>query len=89
MVDENTKLLTVYDANGKEVTIQVIFTFVIPDLQKRYVVYTFDKDMQGEKVDVLISEVDPETYHIKEISEEEIPTVLEFYKQVKNTLLTE
>ncbi len=88
-MNEDKRILTVYDEKGKPVTVQVLFTFLIPDQNRRYIVYTFDLDkkVENDSVDVLISEVDVETYKIKEIPESDIQMVIDYYQQIKRTLI--
>ena len=86
-MDMENKTLTIYDENGKEIKIKVMFTFTTQNTNKRYVVYTLDDSKETDPVNILISEVDTETYRIKEIPENEIPTVIEYYKQIKKTVL--
>ncbi len=87
MID-NEGRLTVIDENNNKIDVFVLFIFEREELNKKYVAYTLDHDIEGkEDINILISEIDPETNQIKSINEEEMPMVKELYEEAKKTIL--
>ena len=83
MIDERKGQITILDEHDVPVTVQLLFTFSIQKYNKRYIVYTYDLNTDKEDVDVLISEIDYDTYRIKEINKDEIPMIMEVYRQIR------
>ena len=87
MIDRNEGIIKVLDSINNERTVNVIFSFEVPEFKKRYIAYTFEAESDKEDIDVLISEMDYDTYEIKKIPIEEIDLVLEYYNTTKELLL--
>ncbi len=81
MIDEKKGQITILDEQSNPLTVQLLFMFSIQN--KRYIVYTYELNTDKEDINVLISEIDCETYHVKEIAKEDIPMIMETYRQIK------
>lgn len=75
--------------NGEQIKIEIVLSFKIEEYNKQYIAYTINNDNIQDDVPLLISEIDPVTQKIKNISENEKSIVLETYNQVKNSILNE
>ena len=71
----------VYKENGEEITIEIILSFNIEELNKSYIAYTLNDDGQSDNVAVFISEYDGK--NIKDIANDEAKIVLEYYNAAK------
>lgn len=77
--------------NGKKNIVNILGGFKIEELNKEYVMCTFDSDLSSDKVSVVILEtetIDNEIY-LKDIEEEETEMVLLFYNRMKEESLSE
>ena len=79
--------ITVENENHEAITIQVLYTFDNEENKKRYVVYTPDINNKKNTVNILISELDYDTYELKDIDEDEVEMVMQYYKASKEELL--
>ena len=76
--------------NGKEVTVEIIGGFRVEDLDKEYVLCTYDDDNESEKVLMVILEVELDEFSNRSLvsipdSEKEI--VLNCYNAIKEDIL--
>ena len=71
----------VYKEDGEEIAIEIILSFEIEELNKKFIAYTLNDDGNSETVPVFISEYDGK--NIKDISNEEADLVLEYYNSAK------
>lgn len=85
----NDGSITVTNEEGKELKVYVLFNFEVVEFKKKYIAYTTNMDSESNEVDVLISEIDYDTYEIKSIPVEDMEHVLEIYKNIKESLLAE
>ena len=83
MINSNDGTITVLNKDNEFVKIQIIFSFEIPEFKKRYIAYTYEANKESDEIDVLISEMDWDTYEIKNIPKNEIDLVLEYYNNAK------
>ncbi len=67
--------------DGETITVDIILGFEIEELNKKYIAYTINDNGEDEEVDVLISEV--ENNSLKNIPDEEINIILEYYNEAK------
>lgn len=74
----------VYKEDGEEIAIEIILSFNVEEFNKSYIAYTLNDDGQSENVAVFISEYDGK--NIKDISNEEAKTVLEYYNAAKELI---
>lgn len=74
---------------GQEITIEILLSFKIEELNKQYVVYTINDDNISEDVSVIISEIYYENNipKIKSINEDEKEMVILFYNDIKNSIV--
>ena len=72
----------VYKEDGEEIAIEIILSFEIEELNKKFIAYTLNDDGNSETVPVFISEYDGK--NIKDISNEEADLVLEYYNSAKD-----
>lgn len=70
--------------NGEAITVEIILSFEIEELNKKYIAYTLNDDGKEEDVDVLISEVN--NNKLISIPAEEIPVVLKYYENAKELI---
>lgn len=68
--------------NGETITIEIILSFVVEELKKSYIAYTFNDDGKSDSVEVFISEID-ENNNIKSIPFKEKDMVMEVYEKAK------
>ena len=87
MIDKEKGIISVINDKNEIVNIQVILVFEIEELNKKYVVYTFDSNKDTEDIDIIISEFDQEKNEIASIDENEKEIVMEYYNSVKDNLL--
>jgi uncharacterized protein YrzB (UPF0473 family) len=71
--------------NGETIAIEIIFSFVVEELNKKYIAYTFNDDGKSESVEVFISEID-ENNNIKSIPFNEKEMVMEVYEKAKELI---
>ena len=74
--------------NGEDIVIDILFSFEVEELQKRYIAYTLNDDGVSENVVVLLSEID-QNNHIKDIYEEDKDLVFEAYNTAKELIMGE
>jgi len=74
----------VYKEDGEEIAIEIILSFEIEELNKKFIAYTLNDDGSSETVPVFISEYDGK--NIKDISNEEADLVLEYYNAAKELI---
>jgi len=74
---------------GQEITIEIILSFIIEELNKEYVVYTINDDGISNDVNIIISEIEyiNNIPKIKSIPEEEKEMVILFYNNVKKSIV--
>lgn len=70
--------------DGEAITVEIILSFEIEELNKKYIAYTLNDDDKEEDVDVLISEVN--NNKLISIPAEEIPVVLKYYENAKELI---
>ena len=70
--------------DGESITVEIILSFEIEELNKKYIAYTLNDNEEDEDVDVLISEI--EDNKIKSVPEDEIEMVLEYYENAKSLI---
>ena len=87
MIDKEKGIISVINDKNEIVNIQVILVFEIEELNKKYVVYTFDSNKDTVDIDIIISEFDQEKNEIASIDENEKEIVMEYYNSVKDNLL--
>ena len=75
--------------DGETIKIEIILSFEVEELHKKYIVYTINDDGTSPVETILISEVNPKTNRLKEIPKDEMNTVLEVYEQVKNKIVND
>lgn len=76
--------------NGKEVFVEVIGGFRVEDLDKEYVLCTYDDDKESEKVLMVILEVELDEFgnrNLVSIPDEEKEIVLNCYNAIKQEIL--
>lgn len=75
--------------NNKDVNVEIIGGFKIEDLNKEYVLCSFDDNKDSDKEAVVICEIERENdiVTLRDIPQEETDMVLLFYKTVKSDLL--
>lgn len=80
--------IIVKDNQGNDITIEIITTFNLKELNKNYVVYTLNDDGVSEEVTVLINEyvLENEQPKIIPIPEEETAMVLAFYNTIRENI---
>ena len=71
--------------DGGTITIDLILSFEINELNKKYIVYTLNDNGLDEDVDVFISEL--ENNKIKSIPNNEVEMVLEYYENAKSLVV--
>ena len=71
--------------DGGTITIDLILSFEINELNKKYIVYTLNDNGLDEDVDVFISEL--ENNKIKNIPNNEVEMVLEYYENAKSLVV--
>ena len=74
----------VYKENGEEIVIEIILSFEVEELNKKYIAYTLNDDGVSDNVAVFISEYDGNT--IKDISNDDAELVLEYYNAAKELI---
>lgn len=75
---------------GKEISVEVIGGFRVEDLDKEYVLCTYDDDAESEKVLMVILEVQLDEFGnrmLVSIPDEEKEIVLNCYQAIKNDIL--
>ena len=72
--------------NGENITIDVLMSFHVDELQKKYIAYTLNDDGVSEDVMVFISEID-ENNHIKDIYEEDKDLVFQAFDAAKELIM--
>ena len=75
---------------GKEISVEVIGGFRVEDLDKEYVLCTYDDDAESEKVLMVILEVQLDEFGSRmllSIPDEEKEIVLNCYQAIKNDIL--
>ena len=72
--------------NGEDIVIDILLSFEVEELQKKYIAYTLNDDGVSENVVVLISEID-QNNHIKDIYEEDKDLVFEAYNTAKELIM--
>lgn len=80
--------INVKDHEGNDITIEIITTFTLKELNKNYVVYTINDDGISENVTVLINEfiLENEQPKIVPIPKEETKMVLAFYNTIRENI---
>ena len=80
--------ISVKDNQGNDITIEIITTFNLKELNKNYVVYTLNDDGVSEEVTVLINEyvLENDQPKIIPIPEEETAMVLAFYNTIRENI---
>ena len=80
--------IVVKNNQGEELTIEIITTFNLKELNKNYVVYTLNDDGISEEVTVLINEyvLENDQPKIIPIPEEETAMVLAFYNTIRENI---
>lgn len=80
--------LTVLDVEGNELNIEILLTFRVEEINKKYVVYTIDDDGVSEEVTLLINEFIMENNQPKvvPIPKEEVNLVLTFYNNLRGNI---
>lgn len=76
--------------NGKEVSVEVIGGFRVEDLDKEYVLCTYDDDKSSDKVLMVILEVELDEFgnrNLVSIDDSEKEIVLNCYNAIKNDIL--
>lgn len=76
--------------DGKEVNVEVIGGFRVEDLDKEYVLCTYDDDKESEKVLMVILEVELDEFgnrNLVSIPDEEKEIVLNCYNAIKQDIL--
>ena len=81
--------ITVTNEEGNELKVYVLFSFEVVEFKKKYVAYTTNMESESNEADVLISEIDYDTNEIRSIPAGDMEHVLEIYKNIKETLLSE
>ena len=89
MINKDEGSITVFDEDNNSTKVHFIFDFEVPEFNKRYLVYTLNANSQTEGVDILISEIDFNTYEIKSIPEKDLTTVIECYNNIVNMMTNE
>ena len=79
-------VVKVKNENGEEIKIEIILSFSVEELNKRYIAYTLNDDGKKPKVAVLISEIDSNN-KIKNIPFEERKLVMAAYNGAKDLVL--
>ena len=69
--------------NGESIKIEIILSFIVKELNKKYIAYTINDDGQKKLVAVMISEIDDNGL-LKEIPEKEKNLVINAYKNAKD-----
>ena len=72
--------------NGEEIRIEIILSFNVEELNKRYIAYTLNDDGKKSVVAVLISEIDSNN-RIKDIPFEERELVMTAYNSAKELVM--
>ena len=75
--------------DGETIKIEIILSFEVEELHKKYIVYTINDDGESEVETILISEINPKTNRLREIPENEMDKVLEIYNQVKEKIMND
>ena len=80
--------IVVKNYQGEELTIEILATFNLKELNKNYVVYTLNDDGVSEEVTVLINEyvLENDQPKIIPIPEEETAMVLAFYNTIRENI---
>ena len=80
--------LTVRDVEGNELNIEILITFRVEELNKKYVVYTIDDDGVSEEVTLLINEfiIENNQPKVVPIPKEEVNLVLTFYNNLRENI---
>lgn len=75
--------------NGKEIDVDVIGGFEIPDLDKKYILCSYDDDKSSNDALVMIYEIEniDGIENLVSIKDEEKELVLKFYESFKESLL--
>ena len=76
--------------NGKEVSVEVIGGFRVEDLDKEYVLCSYDDDKDSDKVLMVILEVEEDEFGnriLVSIPDEEKEIVLNCYNAIKQNIL--
>lgn len=75
--------------NGKEIDVDVIGGFEIPDLDKKYILCSYDDDKSSEDALVMIYEIEniDGIENLVSIKDEVKELVLKFYESFKESLL--
>ena len=87
MIDQSKGTIEIVDENNKKVKIQVLFSFEATEYKKKYVVYTTDLNNEDDEIEILISEINPDTFEIKSIPDDEADSVMELYESAKQMIL--
>jgi len=88
MINKNEGTITLVDENNNSYRVQAILEFEVVELNKKYIVYTFDNNKNKDEYDVMISEFNSDTNEIIKIPENEKEFVLECYANLKESLLS-
>lgn len=75
--------------NGEKVSVEVILSFSIEEVNKNYIAYTINDDDSHEKAIVLISEIDIQTNKLKSIDDSDKEMVLATYNEIKMKIFEE
>ena len=80
--------VTVHDAEGNALNIEILATFRIEEIKKQYVIYTLNDDGVSEDVTLLINEyvIGNDQPKIVPIPKEEVNLVLTFYNNLRNNI---
>ena len=75
--------------NGKKLDVEIIGGFEIQDLEKSYVLCSYDDDENSEEAFVVIMEVvnNEDGMNLVSIPDDEMDAVLAFYQSMKKALL--
>ena len=83
--DMNTKIINVINANGAEVQAEVLATFLVEDLSKKYIIYTLNEENENGMVKIYVAELREEngTYNLISIdSDDEWNMIKEIMKKM-------
>lgn len=74
--------------NGEDIVIDILLSFEVEELHKRYIAYTLNDDGVSENVVIMISEID-DNNHIVDVYEEDKDLVFEAYNAAKELIMEE
>lgn len=77
-------------SDGREVKIEVLFTFKVEELGNEYVAYLLNDDGKSEETEVYISEIikdENSKLLVKEIPDNEMEVVMTMYEECKKTIM--